>query len=37
MRTVGAGSVSAVLPEFAGVIDCCGNTIRAAELIVRSL
>jgi prepilin-type N-terminal cleavage/methylation domain-containing protein len=37
MRTVGAGSVSAVLPEFAGVIDCCGNTIRAAEHIIRSM
>lgn len=37
LKTVGAGSVSAVLPEFAGVIDCCGNTIRAAEMIVRSL
>jgi hypothetical protein len=37
LKTVGAGSVSAVLPEFAGVIDCCGNTIRAAEMMVRSL
>jgi prepilin-type N-terminal cleavage/methylation domain-containing protein len=37
LKTAGEGSVSVVIPEFAGVIDCCGNTIRAAELIVRSL
>ena len=37
LRPVGSGSVSMVLPEFAGVIDCCGNTIRAAEHIIRTL
>jgi prepilin-type N-terminal cleavage/methylation domain-containing protein len=37
LRTVGEGSVSQVIPEFAGVIDCCGNTIRAAESMIRSM
>lgn len=37
MKSVGAGSVKTVLPEFAGVIDCCGNTIRGAESIVRDM
>jgi len=33
LRKVG----TAILPEFAGVIDPCGNTLRAAEQIVRAL
>lgn len=37
LKTVGEGSVSTVIPEFAGVIDCCGNTIRAAENILNTL
>ena len=37
LRSTGAGSVSVVLPEFAGVLDCCGNTIRAARQIVADL
>ena len=36
-RTVGEGSVAQIIPEFAGVIDCCGNTLRAAESIVRTM
>lgn len=37
LRTFGEGSVSQVIPEFAGVIDCCGNTVRAAENILRTM
>ena len=37
LRTSGSGSVSIVIPEFAGVLDCCGNTIRAARHIVADL
>lgn len=37
LRSAGEGSVSVVIPEFAGVLDCCGNTIRAAENIIRGL
>ena len=37
LRTAGAGSVSVIIPEFAGVLDCEGNTIRAAEHIIKSL
>lgn len=37
LRTVGEGSIAQVIPEFAGVLDCCGNTIRAAQSIVRSM
>lgn len=37
LKTAGEGSVSVVIPEFAGVIDCAGNTIRAAEQIIRTL
>lgn len=37
LRTVGDGSIAQVIPEFAGVLDCCGNTIRAAQSIVRSM
>ena len=36
LRTVGAGSVARVLPEFAGVLDPDGNTVRAAQSILRS-
>ncbi len=37
LKTLGEGSVGQVIPEFAGVLDCCGNTIRAAQSIVRTL
>lgn len=37
LRTSGAGSVSVTLPEFAGVLDCAGNTLRAAKQIVADL
>ncbi len=37
LRTVGAGSVAQTIPELAGVIDPCGNTVRAAESIIKTL
>ena len=37
LRSTGGGSVSVMVPEFAGVLDCCGNTIRAARHIVQDL
>ena len=37
VRTAGAGSVSVAIPEFAGVLDCEGNTIRAAQHILNTL
>ena len=37
LKTIGSGSVSQTLPEFAGVIDCEGNTVRAAEHIVKRM
>lgn len=37
LKTIGAGSVSQVLPEFAGVIDCDGNTVRAAQHIITNM
>jgi hypothetical protein len=37
LKTVGSGSVSVILPEFAGVLDCCGNTIRAAQHIIKRM
>jgi len=33
MRTAG----TAIIPEFAGVIDPCGNTVRAAREVIRNL
>ena len=37
LRSAGAGSVSVTMPELAGVLDCCGNTIRAAQHIIQDL
>ncbi|MCR5415053.1 MAG: type II secretion system GspH family protein [Kiritimatiellae bacterium] len=37
LKRAGAGSVMQTIPEFAGVIDPCGNTIRAAESIIKTL
>lgn len=37
LRSAGSGSVTQVLPEFAGVLDPCGNTIRAAQHVIDSL
>ena len=37
LKTIGAGSVSQVIPEFAGVIDCEGNTVRAAQHIIKNM
>ena len=37
LKTIGSGSVSQTIPEFAGVIDCEGNTIRAAQHVVKRL
>ena len=37
MKTIGSGSSSVLLPEFAGVIDCCGSSIRAAQHIVKRM
>ncbi len=34
LKTMGSGSVTATIPEFAGVIDCEGNTLRAAQHMV---
>ena len=37
LRNAGSGSVSSLVPEFAGVLDCCGNTVRAAQHVIKSL
>jgi hypothetical protein len=37
LKTIGSGSVSQVIPEFAGVIDCEGNTLRAAMHVVKRM
>lgn len=37
LRSSGSGSVSVVMPEFAGVLDCCGNTIRAARHVIADM
>lgn len=37
MKTIGSGSTAQILPEFAGVIDCCGNTMRGAQHMVKRL
>ena len=37
LKTIDSGSVSQTLPEFAGVIDCEGNTVRAAAHIVKRM
>jgi len=37
LRTLGGGSVSVIQPEFAGVLDPCGNTIRGARHILKDL
>ena len=37
IKTIGAGSVSQAIPEFAGVIDCEGNTARAAQHVIKNL
>ncbi len=37
LKTIGSGSVSQVLPEFAGVIDCEGNTVRAAQHVIKRM
>ena len=33
----GTGSVSMPVVEFAGVLDCCGNTVRAAEHVLKAM
>ena len=37
LKKIGSGSVSQTLPEFAGVTDCEGNTLRAAQHIIKRL
>jgi prepilin-type N-terminal cleavage/methylation domain-containing protein len=37
MKTAGSGSVAPIIPEFVGVLDCEGNTLRAAEHIIKRL
>ena len=37
LKTAGSGSVASITPEFVGALDCCGNTIRAAQHIIKSL
>ena len=37
LKTLGSGSVSTVIPEFAGVLDCEGNTMRSAQHLIKSL
>ena len=37
LRTIGAGSVSQTIPEFAGVLDPDGNTFRAAQFVIKRL
>ena len=37
LKTAGSGSVATVIPEFAGVLDAEGNTVRAAQHIIKSL
>ena len=37
LKTIGSGSNGTILPEFAGVIDCCGATVRAAQDTIRNL
>ena len=37
LKTIGSGSVSETIPEFAGVLDCCGNTVRAAQHVISRL
>jgi hypothetical protein len=37
LRKVGAGSIESIVPEFAGVLDCCGNTVRAAQMEIKNL
>lgn len=36
LKKIGSGSVAQVLAEFAGVIDCEGNTLRAAQHIIKN-
>ena len=37
LRATGSGSVTVTVPEFAGVLDCSGNTIRAARHIIADI
>ena len=37
LKTIGSGSDSQVIPEFAGVIDCEGNTVRAAQHVIKRM
>ncbi len=37
LKTIGSGSVSQVIPEFAGVLDCEGNSLRAAQHVITRL
>ena len=37
LKTIGSGSASVTLPEFAGVIDCCGSSVRQAEHIIKRM
>lgn len=37
LKSAGSGSNATILPEFAGVIDCCGATIRSAQDTIKNL
>lgn len=37
LRKIGSGSIESIVPEFAGVLDCCGNTVRAAQMEIKNL
>lgn len=37
LKTIGSGSVSQIIPEFAGVLDPEGNTARAAQYVIKRL
>jgi len=37
LKRVGSGSNATILPEFAGVIDCCGATVRSAQDTIRKM
>ncbi len=37
LKTIGSGSVSQIVPEFAGVLDCCGNTVRGAQHVIKRM
>lgn len=37
LKTAGSSQNSLIIPEFAGVIDCCGNTVRTAQEVIKNL